>query len=91
VALHAGANAGTNTARYYSFNQGLTHFVAFTAEAYVYARDEAFLQNQLAFLRADLAAVDRKQTPWVVALAHKDWRVRCANPARRLPKMRPSL
>lgn len=24
-------------------------------------------------MRADLAAVDRRATPWVVALCHKDW------------------
>jgi hypothetical protein len=38
----------------------------FTAEAYLYARDEAFLANQLAFMKADLEAVDRTVTPWVV-------------------------
>jgi len=27
----------------------------------------------VAFMKADLAAVDRKRTPWVVALVHKDW------------------
>ena len=51
----------------------MTHFVAFSAEAYLYARSDVFIANQLAFLRADLAAVDRKATPWVVALVHKDW------------------
>jgi hypothetical protein len=73
TALYAGANAGTHTARYYSFNQGLTHFLVFTCEAYLYARDAGFLANQLAFMKADLAAVDRKVTPWVVALVHKDF------------------
>jgi hypothetical protein len=65
------SNTGNN--RFYSFNNGITHFVVFSAEAYLYARSEVFLENQLAFLKADLAAVDRKVTPWVVALAHKDW------------------
>jgi len=73
TALFAGKNAGTNTARYYSFNQGLTHFIVFTAEAYLYARDASFIENQLNFMKADLGAVDRKVTPWVVALVHKDW------------------
>jgi hypothetical protein len=71
--LGAGKTSGTGTARYYSFNQGLTHFLVFTAEAYLYARDAGFLANQLAFMKADLAAVDRAATPWVVALVHKDW------------------
>ena len=73
MALFAGANAGTGTARYYSFNQGLTHFLVFTAEAYLYSRDESFLAAQLAFMKGDLASVDRKATPWVVGLVHKDW------------------
>lgn len=66
-------NSNTGSALYYSFNKGLTHFLVFTAEAYIYARDESFLANQLAFMKADLAAVDRKATPWVVGLVHKDW------------------
>ena len=69
VSLHS--NTGNN--RFYSFNKGLTHFLVFSAEAYLYARDEAFLANQLAFMKADLAAVDRAATPWVVALVHKDF------------------
>jgi len=73
VTLNAGKNAGTNSNIYYSFNQGLTHFIVFSAEAYLYSRSAAFLANQLAFMAADLAAVDRKATPWVVALVHKDW------------------
>jgi hypothetical protein len=71
--LGAGKTSGTNTARYYSFNQGLTHFIVFSAEAYLYSRDEGFLANQVAFMKADLAAVDRTATPWLVALVHKDW------------------
>jgi len=66
-------NSNTGNNRYYSFNRGITHFIVFSAEAYLYARSEAFLSNQLAFMSADLAAVDRKATPWVVALCHKDW------------------
>ena len=29
--------------------------------------------QQYEFLDAQLAAVDRSATPWVVALVHKDW------------------
>ena len=70
-AVSLNSNTGNNI--YYSFNRGLTHFLVFSAEAYLYARDEAFLANQLAFMKADLAAVDRAVTPWVVGLVHKDW------------------
>ena len=72
--MHAvSLNSNTGNNRYYSFNRDLTHFIVFTAEAYVYAVDAGFLANQLAFAKADLAAVDRSVTPWVVALVHKDW------------------
>jgi hypothetical protein len=73
VTLHAGANSGSDSNRYYSFNQGLTHYIVLTAEAYLYSRTPAFLANQLAFLKADLAKVDRSATPWMVLLCHKDW------------------
>ena len=73
MTLNAGANSGSNNNLYYSFTQGLTHFVVFSAEAYAHSQSADFLANQLAFMKADLAAVDRKRTPWVVALVHKDW------------------
>lgn len=65
------SNTGNNI--YYSFNQGLVHFIVFSAEAYLYARSADFIANQVNFMKADLAAVDRSATPWVVALVHKDW------------------
>jgi hypothetical protein len=65
------SNTGNN--RYYSFERGLTHFIVFTAESYVYSVSAVFNENQLNFMKADLAAVDRKRTPWVVALVHKDY------------------
>ena len=68
LSLHS--NTGQN--RFYSFDRGLAHFVVLTAEAYDAKAGPDFVENQLAFLRADLAAVDRAQTPWVVALAHKN-------------------
>ena len=69
VAMHS--NSGNNI--FYSFERGLVHFLVFSAEAYLYARNAAFLANQLAFMKADLAGVDRARTPWVVALVHKDF------------------
>ena len=69
----AGAVSGTNSPRFYSFDRGLTHFIVYTAEAYAYGSGAEFIANQLAFMKADLAAVDRKVTPWVVGLCHKAW------------------
>ena len=73
VTLGAGAASGSNSNIYYSFDLGLTHYIGFSAEAYAYNSGASFLANQLAFMQADLAAVDRTRTPWVVALVHKDW------------------
>ena len=44
MALHS----NTGNARFYSFNRGLTHFIVFTAEAYLYARNAAFLAEAMA-------------------------------------------
>lgn len=73
VTLYAGARCGSNNNIYYSFNRGLTHFIVFSAEAYFYPVGATFIANQLAWMRADLASVDRSVTPWVVALVHKSW------------------
>jgi hypothetical protein len=73
VTLYAGANAGTNSNIFYSFNQGLVHFLVYSAEAYAYKSGAELIANQKAFMKADLAAVDRSVTPWVVGLVHKDW------------------
>jgi hypothetical protein len=73
VSLNAGKNSGSDNNIYYSFDQGLTHFIVFSAEAYMYSVNADFIANQLKFMKADLAAVDRTKTPWVVALVHKDW------------------
>lgn len=56
-----------------AFNEGLTHFFVYTADAYTYKSGATFLANQLAWLKADLAAVDRAVTPWVVGLCHKNF------------------
>jgi len=66
-------NSNTGNNRYYSLNRGLAHFLVFTAESFVYSVSDAFNDNMVAFMKADLAAVDRKVTPWVIALVHKDW------------------
>ena len=73
VELGAGARSGSGSSIFYSYNMGLTHYIGFSAEAYAYRSGAELLANQLAFMKADLAAVDRTVTPWVVALVHKDW------------------
>ena len=73
VEAGAGKRSGSSSSIFYSFDLGLTHYISFSAEAYTYRSGPELLANQLAFMQADLEAVDRKVTPWVVALVHKDW------------------
>ena len=51
---------------FHSFDVGGVHFAAFSTE-HDYSTDSP----QVAWLRKDLAAVDRKVTPWVVVYGHK--------------------
>jgi hypothetical protein len=73
---------------WYSFDYGPVHFVTFNTETdYPNAADEpggegaenagpfAPSGTQLAWLKKDLASVDRKKTPWVVAAGHRPWYV----------------
>jgi hypothetical protein len=73
VAANAGANSGSGSALYYSFDvpDALTHFVVFSTEAYwaspgIVAAQEAWLRADLAKANANRAAI-----PWIVAFAHK--------------------
>jgi len=45
------------------------HWLAFTGETWTMS--QAQLDAQMAFIKADLAKVDRAATPWVVAYSHK--------------------
>lgn len=63
------AHSNTGSALYYSFNNGLVHYLVFNSETYI----EGGIENMLNFMTADLAAVDRAVTPWVVAYSHKLW------------------
>ncbi|KAF7547155.1 hypothetical protein G7046_g9086 [Stylonectria norvegica] len=71
---------------WFSFEYGMAHIVMIDTETdFPDAPDEpggsaslnagpfGFKGQQLEFLRADLASVDRKVTPWVVAAGHRPW------------------
>jgi acid phosphatase type 7 len=73
---------------WYSFDHGMVHFVSFNTETdFPNAPDEPGGEGaenagpfapsgaQLTWLRRDLAAVDRRKTPWVVAAGHRPWYV----------------
>ena len=53
---------------FYSYNLGLVHIVAVSTEAYF---SYAGAAPQYAWLEADLAAVDRAVTPWVIVYGHR--------------------
>jgi hypothetical protein len=66
---YAGKASGSNSNLWYSWNTPFTHWVAFTAETWTMSA--AQLAEQAAWLDADLSAVDRSVTPWIVAYSHK--------------------
>ena len=68
VAENAGANSGSGTNMFYSFNDGLTHFVMWDSEAY-WSQPKDSQTAMENWLRADLAAAnaDRAAHPWVIA------------------------
>lgn len=73
VAANAGANSGSGSALYYSFDVDLVHWVSISTEVYWSQQDAA--AAQLNWLRADLAKANanRASVPWIVAFGHKSW------------------
>ena len=74
VAENAGAASGSNSAMFYSFDEGLVHFVLWDSEAW-WAQPAESQATMLAWLRADLAAANanRAAVPWLVSVSHKSW------------------
>mmetsp|Transcript_13081 Transcript_13081/g.29024 ORF Transcript_13081/g.29024 Transcript_13081/m.29024 type:complete len:569 (-) Transcript_13081:14-1720(-) len=63
--------AHSATSRFYAEDLGLIHFAAIDFSPYYFADTEAkWKAPQLKWLEADLAAVDRTKTPWVVLMGH---------------------
>lgn len=68
---------GDSRGHWYSINVGLIHFVLISSEVYhmdAFVTADGIAINapaQKAWLQADLAAVDRVATPWVIALYHR--------------------
>jgi acid phosphatase type 7 len=57
--------------RWLSFDAGLIHFVLLDTDAYICVPVWPLAGKQAAWLRQDLASVDREKTPWVVVLGHR--------------------
>ena len=68
-----GENSGAGkTNLWYSFDDGLVHWVFVDTELYSYGTPSQ-IAAQLNWLKADLAKVDRKKTPWLFAGGHKGY------------------
>ena len=66
----------SNTSRWYSTDIGLVHMVALDMMVYPGATPDpgpgplVYAKAQKAWLEADLKAVDREKTPWILVFAH---------------------
>ena len=74
VAENAGANSGSGTAMFYSFDDGLAHFLLWDTEAFWSQPADSQLA-MVNWIKADLAKANanRAAVPWVIALGHKAW------------------
>jgi hypothetical protein len=84
VGASAGASSGSQSSQYYSVNIGLVHWVALDTELFAYGT-QAEADAQQAWLDADLAAVDREVTPWVIGYGHKSYYMKNTNFSGFLP------
>jgi hypothetical protein len=64
-----GRNSGSS--RWYSFEMGPIHFAAIDTDAYGFDEVAFVLEDQFSWLQADLAAVDKGKTPWIVLMGHR--------------------
>ena len=60
----------SNTSRFFSVDIGLGHFIALDGNVYINKLDKKWAEAQLEWLEADLNAVNRSKTPWVIAMSH---------------------
>eukprot|EP00754_Rhynchopus_humris_P047990 Rhum_TRINITY_DN7499_c0_g1::Rhum_TRINITY_DN7499_c0_g1_i1::g.23204::m.23204 len=67
----AAASSQSLSVRYYSFTQGLAHFVVLDADAFVSPVGFGLAGAQVEWLENDLHSVDRTATPWLVVLLHR--------------------
>lgn len=70
-AAGVGNSSGSGSPLWYSFNVGQIHFLFFCTENVAAPLTAEQMAAQLAFMTADLKAVNRDVTPWVVSVGHK--------------------
>ena len=64
-------SSGSGSPLWFSFEMDFVHYVFFCTEDVSAPLSAEQMAAQLAWMKADLAAVNRDQTPWVVAVGHK--------------------
>ena len=80
-----GGHSVSGQSRYYSFDVGLVHFIAFDCDAYVFDEAAFMLSDQYYFIANDLATVNRSQTPWIVLFGHFPMYCSCDTLALKYP------
>jgi hypothetical protein len=71
--LGVAQSSGSGSPLWFSFNVGLVHYLVFCTEDVSAPLSSQQMADQIAFMTADLKAVDRAVTPWVVSVGHKAW------------------
>eukprot|EP01117_Protostelium_nocturnum_P020394 TRINITY_DN9149_c0_g1_i1.p1 TRINITY_DN9149_c0_g1~~TRINITY_DN9149_c0_g1_i1.p1 ORF type:complete len:501 (-),score=116.23 TRINITY_DN9149_c0_g1_i1:61-1563(-) len=73
--LMPGAESGSNSNTFYSWNYGPVHFIALNAESELEIAEVP--EKQIQWLVGDLKKVDRKERPWIVVYLHRP--IYCTN------------
>jgi len=70
-----GSSSGSDNNLWYSWNEGLTHFIAIDTEVYAYSTDAGQIERQINWLTQDLIEANRVRDkyPWIVMFGHKGY------------------
>ena len=71
--MPGGAEVRKAQSIFHSFNVGLVHVIMFSSEVFFTVGEYSMLllPEQFAYVEADLKAVDRQVTPWIITMAHQ--------------------
>jgi len=71
--MPGGAEVRKAQSIFHSFNVGLVHVIMFSSEVFFTVGEYSLLllPEQFAYVEADLKAVDRNVTPWIITMAHQ--------------------
>ena len=71
--MPGGAEVRKAQSIFHSFNVGLVHVIMFSSEVFFTVGEYSMLllPEQFAYVEADLKAVDRQVTTWIITMAHQ--------------------